>query len=184
MAIRSSNWSLRVASLKQVFSALIGDYYASIIPHHLAEIQCYPSITLHCLKKGGFTVNLTGQRWRAVTLDEVHEMCINKDFKTAVVRPTEAYLQKTSLFFNHHIKVYKNIIQQLFPQRSVGHACSSELLDSSPQAIKYEENITLMCNLIANKASFPTKICSKDWGLLNILTGQTVTHEQTSDCTS
>ena len=55
------------------------DFYARILPHNLAEIQSYPSLVLiTSSEKGGFTVNLTGQQWRAVALDEAHEMHVYK----------------------------------------------------------------------------------------------------------
>ena len=159
------------------------DYYARILPHNLAEIQSYPSVVLTCLEKGGFTVNLTGQRWRAVALDEAHEMCINKDLKTAVIRPTESYLQKTSLFFNHRIKLHKNLIQQLFPERTVYYMQPLDIMDSLPQAYKYEENIKQMCNLVVTNSLFPNNQ-ENDRGLLNVFSGQQATHKQTNDMLS
>ena len=110
-------------------------------------------------------------------------MCINKDLKTAIVCPTESYLQKTSLFFNHRIKLYKSLIEQLFPEQSVCHTQPSHILDSSPQAHRYEENIKQMCNLIVTKGLFPTNQ-HNDRGLLNVFTGHQATHEQTNDMLS
>ena len=42
-------------------------------------------------------------------------MCINKDMKSAVVCPSKAYLQKTSLFLRFRIAAYKTILNQILP---------------------------------------------------------------------
>jgi len=77
LSIRCSNWELRIACLKQmvpVFTAFDREYYARIIPDHLAQILQYPPTVLRCFEKGAFTVNLTGHPTRAIALDEAHEM--------------------------------------------------------------------------------------------------------------
>ena len=185
LAVRSSNWHLRLASLKQMapmFAAFDREYYARILPHHLAEVQCYPSTVLNCLQNGGFTVNLTEQHWRAVALDEAHEMCINKDLKTAVIRPTKSYLQKTSLFFNHRIKLYKNLIQQLFPECLIHQTKPTNILDDSPQAYRYEQNVKEIGALVVANHLFCVQPNGRD--LLNVFTGQLATNEQSCDMLS
>ena len=47
---------------------------------------------------------MTGHSWHAVVFDEVHEMCINKDLKAAVVHPTK-HTYKTTLFELRLIKI-------------------------------------------------------------------------------
>ena len=87
-------------------------------------------------------MNIRGKEWHSVALDEAHEMCINEDMIKAVVRPTQAYLQKTTLFFNYRILAYKNFIQQLFPEsRSQENPSTRALLDKTSAGKIKEENI-------------------------------------------
>ena len=186
LAIRSSNWELRIASLKlmaPMFAAFDREYYARILPHHLAEIQRYPPMILKCFERGAFTVKLTQQHWRAVALDEAHEMCINKDLKTAIARPTKPYLKKITLFLNDRTKIHNSFIQELFPERFEHHSESNNnILDDSPQAYKYEHNIKQLCSVASEYQLFCVQ--PKNRQLLNVFTGQVATNEQACDMLS
>ena len=114
LGVSSSNWYLRLASLKRMaflFASFDRDTYERIIPTHLADLKSFSTHILQCLKEGGFTVNVTGRKFGAVAFDEAQEMCINKDMKGTVTHPTHACLQKTSLFFNCRIKAFKYLNQ-------------------------------------------------------------------------
>jgi len=186
LAIRSSNWELRIASLKlmaPMFAAFDREYYARILPHHLAEIQRYPPMILKCFERGAFTVKLTQQHWRAVALNEAHEMCINKDLKTAIARPTKPYLKKITLFLNDRTKIHNSFIQELFPERFEHHSESNNnILDDSPQAYKYEHNIKQLCSVASEYQLFCVQ--PKNRQLLNVFTGQVATNEQACDMLS
>ena len=104
LAIRGSNWQLRIASLKlmaPLFSAFDRDLYQQIIPNHLADIQQYPKEILQCFQAGGFTVSLNGRQWHSVHLTKHTRVCKQ--------RPrTSNYLSYTLL----HVPQKNNIIFQ------------------------------------------------------------------------
>ena len=184
LAIRGCNWKLRVSCLKlmsPLFAVLDCSTYERIIPNHLADIQQYPSDILQCLASGGFTVNVTGHSWHAVALDEAHEMCINKDLKAAVVHPTQAYLQKTTLFLNNRIKAYKNLTQQLFPGRTDEDLGKNDIIDCTPNGKHQEDNIEQMCSVISSKKLFDLQL---NRGIVNVFSGQKATEEQATDMLS
>ena len=73
LAIRTSNWELRVSSLKNMaplFSAYDRPCYQKLVPSHLADIECYDDQILNCFRAGGFTVKVKGGVGQAVALDE------------------------------------------------------------------------------------------------------------------
>ena len=98
LSIRCRKWNLRMSTLK-LMAPLVCAYdrttYQCLIPNHLAAIQTFPQKIIDCFEKGGFAVNVIGGNGHYIALDEAHEMW--KDMKGAVVRSTQAYLQKTSL---------------------------------------------------------------------------------------
>ena len=74
-----------------LFFAFDRTTYQHLIPYHLGDLQKFPPNILEHLQKG-FTVAINGGKGHAVALDEAHEMCVNKDFKMAITRPTQSYL--------------------------------------------------------------------------------------------
>ena len=185
MAIRGSNWKLRLISLKQMaplFAAFDHDMYEKIIPKHLADLKQFPASVMESLEAGGFTVSITGRRWHSVAFCEAHEMCINKDLKAAVTHPSQRYLQKTSLFFNYCIKAFKHLMQELFPEKFKEFTNPNTIIDATPYAQHCEENIKEMCALISSKKLVIVQ--QENRGLLNVFTGQVATPEQTTDMLS
>lgn len=73
LPIRSSSWSFRIASLKEMcpfITAFDWVNYLKILPQHFAEILCLPENIRHCFEKGGFVCNIRGTKMHAVALVE------------------------------------------------------------------------------------------------------------------
>ena len=75
----------------------------------------------------------------AVALDEAHEMCINRDLKMAVVRPTIQNLQKTASFYSYRIKAQKQFTLELFPVNTPPD--KKALVDFSSTTKQWNENV-------------------------------------------
>ena len=100
-------------------------------------------------------------------LDEAHEMCINKDMKAAVVRPTKAYLQKTSLFLRYRIAAHKNLLKQVYLS-SDSRSKTDETLFSTNMRIK--ENVCTRVKTIKDFNLLPHNM-QLNRGVVNTFSG-------------
>ena len=112
LAIRSGNWKLRMAAIKSIaalFTAFDRQKYQKLIPQHIVDLLIIPSDVLSNLESGGFTVSLKGHPCHSVGVDEAHEMCINKDCKEFITRPSADYINRTALFIPVRAEAIKKI---------------------------------------------------------------------------
>ena len=180
LAIRTSNWDLRVASLKSMaplFTAYDRPCYQKLVPNHIADIECYPDQLLECFRAGGFTVKVKGGIGHATALDEAHEMCVNRDLKMAVVRPTYAYLKKTNFFFSYRIKAQTQLASQLFPATDMPTQ-RPQLMDTTASTKCWNDNVLNMRSMMVKHELLPVQ-GSK--GIVNAFTGVKATTAQTHD---
>ena len=75
-----------------LFVAFDRPHYQKLIPNHLRDIAKMPRDVLKFLESGAFACCVSGKHMRSVALDEAHEMLMNKDLNTTVVRPSKEYL--------------------------------------------------------------------------------------------
>ena len=99
-------------------------------------------------------MSINGGKGHAIALDEAHEMCINKDLKMAIVRPTKAYLQKMSLYLHYRVSVHKNLLRLLFPHLNNETTPLFSVFTKDSLAKQREENIHTMMLAIQKKSYF------------------------------
>ena len=126
--------------MTRTFAAFDRDVYQRIIPNHIAECHLFRNEVKDFLKAGGFTVQIRNEQWKAVALDEAHEMCINKELKEAISYPTEACIQKTSLFLNEQIKSQKPLKEDLFPRSEIKETEKSPFYQNNRGQEEYNVN--------------------------------------------
>ena len=79
-------------------------------------------------------------------------MLINKDLKTAIVRPNAEYMSHLSLYFTHRTKALKILRQIVDDQKAheliVEESKSKSIVDNSITAKKRNENVNKMREVI------------------------------------
>ena len=116
LSIRSGNWELRNGSIKMMaslYSAYDHQTYKKLIANHLADILTLPTSILTSLQNGSFVVSCTGRSWHSVGIDECHEMCINKDCKCCIVRPSKDFINRIANYIPYRAKSLKNLLKQI-----------------------------------------------------------------------
>ncbi len=119
LAIRSGDWDLRLASIKQmapIFSAFDHSTYQKLIAQHIADVVRMPDSILTMFQQGAWVVSVTGRPWHSVGIDEAHEMLINRECKTSIMRPSADYIRHIAKYLPYRSKVIENIRHNLFPE--------------------------------------------------------------------
>ena len=62
-----------------LFVAFYCPHYQKLIPNHMRDIAKMPRDVLKFLESGAFVCSISGKHMCSVTLDEVHEMLVNKE---------------------------------------------------------------------------------------------------------
>ena len=165
LAIRSGNWHLRMAAIKYMaplFTAFDRTKYQKLIVQHISDILHFPDEVLCHLFEGGFTVSITGRACHSVGIDEAHEMCINKECKQYVTRPSAINMYKTATYLAIRAKAMKNAEAQLFPeQEGEGYSIITTLHAKDRESLKFAMNVQSQINHLrkSNLVRTTTDLC-------------------------
>ena len=170
-----------------VFTVCDRPHYSKLIPQHLADCAQMPEAIIQRFSKGGFVVSITGRNWNSVSFDEAHEMLVNKDLKTGIVRPNAEYMSRLSLYFTHRTKALKNLRHivdarkdyELFAEENKSES-PINFTDNSSIARKRTENVNKMIEVI-KYAFLLQKDTPDNKTLRNSFTGEIATPEQRED---
>ena len=182
LAVRSGNWKLRMASIKSMaalFSAFDRQKYQKLIPQHITDLLTIPKDDLSKLESGGFTVSIKGRPCHSIGVDEAHEMCINKDCKEFVTRPSAEYMNRIALFLPVRAEALKKFENEIFPDKKREPHVSTEIFcTKEPDTKKFEENVRKQ----VNKLTTSTLINQQNGSdLCHLFSRKNLTAEQTQD---
>ena len=178
-AVRSGNWKLRVAALKNMaplFCAFDRPTYRKILPQHLADCLLLPSDISQSFADGNFVISINSTSWHLVALDEAHEMLINRDCKSAVIHPTKDFIHRMALYFPFRSKVLKNLKAQLYQTDTLE---SIDETHTCPKARKFSENAWSMKKCVDSGKLLPTDTLNQF--LRNPFTNTTASPQQQQD---
>ena len=101
MAIRSGNWVLRNACIKQFCGLLFTyarDKYEVLAVQTLSDVLTYPTAIIQQFEQGHWTASKLGVPFHNQALDKLHETEINCGIKQVVSRPSHFQVVELSIF--------------------------------------------------------------------------------------
>ena len=187
LAMRSGKWNLRMAAIKSMaalFTAFDRAKYQKLVGQHIVDMLTFPDEVLNQLCHGGFTVSIRGRPCHSIGIDEAHEMCINRECKEYVTRPSAENLTRTAIFLPIRAKAMKNAELQLFPERN--KACSSSITTiqaTDRESIKLEMNVKCQVERLKNSNIVKTNTATQalDNTLCHLFKQNKPTPEQVND---
>ena len=133
---------------------------------------------------GGFVVSITGRAWHSVAVDEAHEMCINKDCKTSIVRPTPDYISRVANYIPLCTKCLQNLRNQIFPEENDHKADTTPTSFLTTIANDKKTATSVRAQISAIKSAGLLQIIQSNRGLINLFSKKKATHEQEHDLLS
>ena len=178
LTIRSGDWDLKMASIKlmaPIFSAYDHSTYSKLIARHISDVLSLPTSILNSFKEGCFVVSFTGKAWHSIGVDEAHEMGINKDCKTCIVRPTKDYINRIANYIPHRSKCLKNLQRQTFQEDEENNDKSTPKSYTSKISSDKKSNSNIQAQISSLKSS---GLLSLEGKVFRVATGKTPTPQQ------
>lgn len=146
LAMRSGSWDLQMSALKNMaalFTAFDRPNYSKLISQHITDTLIMPEEILSLLSKGGFVVSIHGRPCQSVGVDEAHEMCINRECKEYITRPSAEYINHIASFLPIRAKAMRNVEHQLFPEHDTKQKQAiTTIKTNDKRAMKFAMNVT------------------------------------------
>ena len=136
-----------------------------------------PRDVLKFLESGAFVCSITGKHMRSVALDEAHEMLVNKDLKTTIVRPSKEYLDRMLYYYPVRSMVLNAVKNAVLLDLHDTKSDKMSVFDTSMQSVKREENDRCMMT----KVQSSNTLDALEVRPLTSMSGQVATPEQQID---
>ena len=182
LAIRSGDWYLRMASMKLIaplFTAFDHKTYQKLIGDHLTDLMSIPTSVLTMFQQGAFVISIRGKPWHSVGIDEAHEMLINKECKTSIVRPSKDYINRIAQYIPYRTRSIENFKQQLFPEQEAHDNTLKSPFTNQPNDKKFQANVQANITDIRSHGMFETTHDNR--GLVNPFSSKKPSKEQYHD---
>ena len=111
----------------------------NLILQHLEDMLNIPETILRHLQQGGFTVSILGRPCHSIGIDEAHEMCINRERREFITRPSADYINRTAQFLSIRATAMTKLEAQVFAERK--DTSKSQMQAVDPESKRHETNV-------------------------------------------